>query len=260
MDSMSGYFFDRSKSGGLTIHPSMRRPSNDLYQTSSTSPRVTPARSWSLTWVRRRGCGERKSKTTTSPGACGLVSVPTACPLRMLDVWSMCFPVVTGLTSPLSDARYRFVVPSLETLKYSPLPSAAHVIPDGVRSRLAVIARWFAPSAPMTYSLGSMYTSSVASYRRYAISFPSGDGTGFQSGPLWRVNCDSSLVVTSTAYTSDSAWAEIAAWYSASGSRSDAYTMCRESGIHCGASASKSPVVTRSEEHTSELQSRFGIS
>ena len=98
---------DGSKSGGFTIQPWMSSPSGDLYQISSTSPRVTSASIDAfVTWRVATVSGESTSKATRFPGVWYALTTPTAVPSPLtVDTESMWFPELTGRTSPSSGAR-----------------------------------------------------------------------------------------------------------------------------------------------------------
>src|SRR5262245_49689093 len=96
MWSCIGYFLVGSKSGGVMYQPWTFRPSGDVYHISVTSPSFLPARMSSLTFVSCFTCvGLARSYDTMSGGIFGEVSTPTALPLAMLDVVSICTPLVT---------------------------------------------------------------------------------------------------------------------------------------------------------------------
>src|SRR3954469_6025226 len=98
---MSGYFFDASKPGGLTIQPWILSPSFDVYQISSVCASCFPASTSSFTAV---SCANvdavpvfGSEKLTMSFGLVGVERMPTASPVfPTLDTVNTCLPDVTG--------------------------------------------------------------------------------------------------------------------------------------------------------------------
>src|SRR5687767_6157555 len=157
MSSIRGYFLPASKSGGFTIHPWIRRPSLEVYHSSSTGASCFPCRTSSFTAVSCVNVAAvpdfGMAKVTMSFGLVGVDRTPTAIPALFIAVTvRKCFPDVTGRYCPAEFPKYRFFEPSLSTLKYTPLLSLAHVTPEIGRSRSPEIARGFEPSAFIIHS------------------------------------------------------------------------------------------------------------
>ena len=105
----SGYFFDGSKPGGLTIHPSTGVLPDDVYLTRSTSPNVTRASTSSFTRVSCvSSAGPRPSEIrTTSAGNLGAERTAAATRpfFAMEKPPSMWVPVVMTRGAPALGAK-----------------------------------------------------------------------------------------------------------------------------------------------------------
>ena len=119
MSSISGYFFAGSKSGGFTIQPWICMPSFDVYQISSRGAELLAHQHVVVDVGEPLDvAGALRLKATTSFGCDAVLITPTAMPFGLIDVTvSTCLPVVTGFTSPRSDAKYRLRAPSFSALK-----------------------------------------------------------------------------------------------------------------------------------------------
>src|SRR5205823_5947985 len=142
----------------------MRMPSVERYQISSAGEVFLPKRTSSFTDVMNAGCGFATLNATTSFGCDAVDITPTAIPDREMSATVRTFaPLVICRTSPCNGAKYRLRAPSFSALKYTPLPSAAHISPWGVRSRLPEMTRGLEPSAFITYSFESTHVALVES-------------------------------------------------------------------------------------------------